>query len=163
AGSSAQYHVAYFVRVRLTDYQLPAQDRLTARFVGYTTCGDAAPVAAPDTYTLAEDALLSQPAPGALVNDTDADHNPLTSEIVASPTHGVLTLNADGSFAYRPQADYAGPDSFTYRANDGVRVSPMVTVTLTVTEVNDPPIPAPDSKSTAENTALAFPATDLLA
>lgn len=163
AGSTAQYHVAYFARIRVLDYQLPGQDRITARFVGFTTCGDAVPAALSDNYSLAEDTFLSAPAPGVLANDSDVDRNPLTAELIAGPTHGTLTLNADGSFSYRPLADYAGPDSFTYRANDGVHVSSVTTVSLSITEVNDPPIPAPDFKSTAENTPLSFRATDLLA
>ena len=35
------------------------------------------------------------------------------------PAHGTLTLNANGSFTYTPDANYNGTDSFTYQANDG--------------------------------------------
>ena len=44
---------------------------------------------------------------------------PLTAVLVSGPAHGTLTLNADGSFTYTPTANYNGPDSFTYKANDG--------------------------------------------
>ena len=50
-----------------------------------------------------------------------------------------FTLNADGSFTYTPADDFNGPDSFTYKANDGTADSNTVTVTLTVTAVNDAP------------------------
>ncbi|MBK8386163.1 MAG: cadherin-like domain-containing protein [Candidatus Accumulibacter sp.] len=30
------------------------------------------------------------------------------------PSHGSVVVNADGSFTYTPDADYHGPDSFTY-------------------------------------------------
>ena len=30
-----------------------------------------------------------------------------------------MTLNADGSFTYTPDANYNGADSFTYKASDG--------------------------------------------
>jgi len=54
-----------------------------------------------------------------LGNDTDADGDPLTAIVVSAPAHGALTLNANGGFSYTPAANYNGPDSFTYRANDG--------------------------------------------
>ena len=54
-----------------------------------------------------------------LANDTDADGDPLTAVLVTGPSHGTLTLNANGSFTYTPAANYNGTDTFTYRANDG--------------------------------------------
>ena len=54
-----------------------------------------------------------------LANDTDVDGEPLTAVLVTGPPHGTLTLNADGSFTYTPDANYNGTDSFTYAANDG--------------------------------------------
>ena len=48
-------------------------------------------------------------------------------------------MNANGSFTYTPAANYNGPDSFTYRANDGTLDRNLATVTITVTAVNDAP------------------------
>ena len=49
-------------------------------------------------------------------------------------------MNSDGSFTYTPALNYNGPDSFTYKANDGQADSPTnATVSITVTPVNDPP------------------------
>ncbi len=59
--------------------------------------------------------------------------------LVTGPSHGTLTLNADGSFSYTPAANFNGSDSFTYRASDGTLTSNVATVTLTVTAVNDAP------------------------
>ena len=47
-------------------------------------------------------------APGVLGNDTDAEGNPLTAALVATTTQGTLTLNANGSFSYTPNANYSG-------------------------------------------------------
>ena len=77
------------------------------------------PIATADAYSTGEDTALTVNAPGVLANDSDADGNPLTAVLGSGPSHGTLTLNANGSFTYTPTADYNGPDSFTYRASDG--------------------------------------------
>ena len=46
---------------------------------------------------------------------------------------GMLTLNDDGSFQYSPYFGFAGTDSFTYYANDGILDGNIATVTITVT------------------------------
>ena len=45
---------------------------------------------------------------------------------------------------YTPAADYFGPDSFTFTTNDGATASVPATVSITVTEVNDPPVVGTD-------------------
>src|SRR6185369_16455161 len=78
-----------------------------------------APVAGDDSYSTDEDTALTIAAAGVLGNDSDGEGSALHAVLVSGPAHGALTLNADGSFTYTPSADYNGPDSFTYRANDG--------------------------------------------
>lgn len=92
----------------------------------------AAPVANDDSYDVAQDDQLNVGAPGVLGNDTDADGDPLTASVVSDPLYGTLTLNADGSFTYRPNAGFAGNDSYSYAADDGTSTSEAV-VSLTVT------------------------------
>jgi VCBS repeat-containing protein len=113
-----------------------------------------APTAVNDSYTIAEDTPLNVGAPGVLGNDTDPDGNPLTATVVAGPAHGSMTLNANGSFSYTPAANYTGPDSFTYKANDGTSDSNVATVAITITAVNDPPTAVNDAYTTAEDTPL---------
>src|SRR5207253_9701031 len=48
------------------------------------------------------------------------------------PTHGKLTLIADGTFTYTPAAGFNGVDHFSYRANDGVATSNIATVSMVV-------------------------------
>jgi len=96
---------------------------------------NAAPVAGDDAYEMDEDTVLNIAAPGVLNNDSDADEDPITAVLVTGPTHGILVLNADGSFTYTPAPDFFGTDSFTYVANDGTADSNVATVTLTVVDM----------------------------
>ena len=97
------------------------------------------PVATPDSYTTDEDVLLSITAPGVLGNDVDQDGDPLIALLVSNPIHGSLDLATDGSFTYTPDGDFNGSDSFNYSATDGIAVSNIAAVTITVTAVNDAP------------------------
>ena len=129
----------------------------------FINVANAAPVAAADgPYSVAEDTTLTVPAPGVLANDTDGDGDPLTAVLVADAANGAVTLQADGSFDYVPDPDFAGSDSFTYRASDGLDTSAVVSVSITVTAVNDPPVAAPDTLATAEDTTLVVPAPGVL-
>src|SRR5262249_18613196 len=92
-----------------------------------------------DAYSLNQDTVLTIAAPGVLANDTDVDGDPLTAILVSGPVHGTLTLNADGSFTYTPNAGYVGSDSFTYKANDGTADGNVATVSLT-TKRPPPPV-----------------------
>jgi VCBS repeat-containing protein len=93
-----------------------------------------------DSYSTSEDAAqLSISAPGVLGNDTDPDGNSLQAEKVSDPSNGTLTLHANGSFEYTPNANFSGDDSFTYRASDGSATSTPSTVHITVQPVNDAP------------------------
>ena len=116
-----------------------------------------APVATNGSVTGAEDATVT----GKLAA-TDQDANTLTYSVVSGPQHGSVTVNANGSYSYAPNANYNGPDSFTFKANDGHVDSNTATVSLTVTPVNDAPVAANSSLTGAEDTALsgAVSATD---
>jgi hypothetical protein len=128
----------------------------------YSTGLDQAPVADNDSYTTAENATLKVSAPGVLGNDSDPDGDPLTAILIDSPSNGTLTLNADGSFVYVPVAGFSGTDSFAYEANDGQLNSNVATVTIKVSQVDQPPVAANDSYTTAENTTLKVSAPGVL-
>ena len=99
-----------------------------------------APVAADDSFTTDEDTQLEiQAADGLLKNDTDAGDDGLSAVLASGPDHGRLTLNGDGSLSYQPEGDYNGPDSFTYRADDGDVEGNTATVRISVEAVNDAP------------------------
>jgi VCBS repeat-containing protein len=121
------------------------------------------PVAAPDAYPadgdppLEEDTTLDVAAPGLLGNDSDAEGDAVTAVFDSPPAHGELTLYHDGSFAYTPDPDFAGADSFTYRASDGLTESAPATVAITVSPVEDPPVAVDDEATTPEDTAAVIP------
>jgi VCBS repeat-containing protein len=114
-----------------------------------------APTGVADSYTTAEDTPKVVSASGVLGNDTDPQGDALSAEKVSDPTHGIVSLAANGSFTYTPAADYSGSDSFTYKAIDaGGLSSTTTTVSLTVTPVNDAPLALDDSASTDEDAAV---------
>ncbi len=120
------------------------------------------PVASNDSYSTNQNTALIITSPGLLINDTDAESNPLIAVVNSAPSHGTLTLNADGSFTYTPDSNFSGPDSFTYRANDGSSNSNIATVGITVSVVNTAPVAVADSYSANQNTLLVVPATGVL-
>ncbi|WP_459986709.1 Ig-like domain-containing protein [Mycolicibacterium hodleri] len=121
------------------------------------------PVTTPDTYTVAKGGTLTVAAPGVLGNDSDVDGPNLFIIDGTGVTHGSLELLSDGSFTYIPAAYYVGSDSFTYQVTDGIAVSAPVTVSITVTGVNEPPVGNEDFYSLAEDGTLTIGAPGVLA
>ncbi|MBL0046805.1 MAG: tandem-95 repeat protein [Bacteroidetes bacterium] len=115
-----------------------------------------APLAANDSYTVAEDGSLI--GTSLLLNDTDPEGGVIVINTVpvTVPAHGTLLINPNGTFTYTPNSNYNGVDSFVYQVCDaGIPVAcSTATVTITVTPVNDAPIAADDNGSTLENTVL---------
>src|SRR5262249_372551 len=91
------------------------------------------------------------------------DRPRLTAVLACVPTRRTADFNSNGSFTYTPAANYNGPDSFTYKANDGSADSNVATVSLTVNPVNDAPVANNDAYSTNEDTALSVAAPGVLA
>lgn len=54
--------------------------------------------------------------------------------IVDQPSHGTLvhTNETDKSFTYTPDLDYVGADSFTFKVSDGVSISNIATISITI-------------------------------
>src|SRR5437763_2473675 len=104
-----------------------------------------APTAAYDQYYTPVNTALVVAKPGVLTNDYPQQG--LTAIRDKDPTHGTLTLNADGSFTYVPAANYNGHDSFTYYASDGTTLSNLGTVELYLSK----PVAGDDQYSTYQN------------
>src|SRR5262249_51182651 len=66
-----------------------------------------APVANDDIYTVLEDGLLVKAqANGVLLNDRDANADPLSVTLVSGPTNGTLSLSANAAFIYDPNPNF---------------------------------------------------------
>jgi len=68
---------------------------------------------------------------------TDPQGAPLTYQAVTQPLHGVLSGTAP-NLMYTPNSGYAGADSFTFTADNGVFTSNVATVSITVSSVQPP-------------------------
>lgn len=110
-----------------------------------------APVAGDDAYTTTEDTDLVVTGAGVQTNDSDADGDMLTAILVGGTSHGTLSLAGNGSFAYQPEANWSGTDSFTYKLTDGELESNVATVVITVAPVNDAPEIGPGSGTVVAN------------
>ncbi|HIF9467390.1 TPA: Ig-like domain-containing protein, partial [Photobacterium damselae] len=94
---------------------------------------------------------------------TDVDGDNLTFKPGTNPENGQVTVNADGSWEYVPNADFNGEDSFTVVVDDGNGGTDTITVTVNVTPVNDAPVGEDVSAETPEDTAVTgqLTATDV--
>src|ERR1043166_8298092 len=104
------------------------------------------PLATNDAYAVNANSVLAVSAPGVLANDYDAE-GPLVALLLFNVTHGALTLNSNGSFAYTPVTNYAGPDSFAYRVSDGTNTNTIAIVSITVSAVPITVTSAPTNQS----------------
>ncbi len=72
-----------------------------------------APIANDDFFNVREDSALTVSAPGLFAND-DQLTDSLMLVLVSPPANGTVVVNADGSFAYTPDAGFFGVDDFSY-------------------------------------------------
>jgi VCBS repeat-containing protein len=124
-----------------------------------TLTGNCPPEAVDDSATTNEDTAVDVPV---LTNDHDFENSSLTPTNISDPPNGTATANLDGTIKYTPDANYNGPDSFTYTASDGTEASDPATVSITVNPVNDAPVAVADSASVDEDDVLTVAAPGVL-
>ena len=93
-----------------------------------------APVADDQEVVLDENTFID-----VTLTATDSQLDDLTFEIVDPPADGDLT-GTPPDVTYTPDPDFFGPDSFTFKANDGDLDSNIATVSIEVGLVNGPPV-----------------------
>ncbi|MFO6428586.1 tandem-95 repeat protein [Erythrobacter sp. W302b] len=152
AGTALNFEAksAYNVTVNVADNSLAAP-AVSANYTLLVNDVNEAPTAVADTFSMNENTALNG---NILTNDVDPDGDALTPLITRGPNNGTVLLNsATGAFVYTPNSNFFGSDSFDYTISDGSLTS-STTVSITVIDVNDPPVGSADTYTTAEDTAL---------
>ena len=117
------------------------------------------PTAIDDAYSAS--GPLTVAASGVLANDLNPSGLPLTAALVGHAAHGIVALNANGSFSYTPYfANFSGTDSFTYTAMAGGLTSNTATVALSITAPAQ--LVARDDAYTVAAGVLSVPASGVL-
>jgi VCBS repeat-containing protein len=91
------------------------------------------PVASAGTLTVVEDTTDNAGTLSAI------DDDPVTFTLASQASNGTAVVNANGSYTFTPNANFSGPDNFTFTADDGVSVSTPATIIVTVMAINDAP------------------------
>ncbi len=98
-----------------------------------------------DAFNVIEDGQAMKLA--VLANDENAAELAISS--VGTALNGSVSL-VDGEVVYTPDPDYAGPDSFTYTAEDSLGLRSSATVTLDVQRSHEQPQSTIDSRIAPE-------------
>ena len=93
---------------------------------------------------------------------TDPDGPVMNFVVVTNPVHGTWTVTPP-NLTYTPASNYFGPDSLMFTVNDGSLTSAVATVSITITNVNDPPTAAPDTLTRSMSQGVTATAAALLA
>jgi hypothetical protein len=83
----------------------------------------------------------------------DPEGDRLTYSLVTPPAHGMISGSAP-NLTYKPVDHYKGPDSFTFKANDGSTDGNVAVVAITVSPVNHAPVAGADSALMPEDTPV---------
>ncbi len=123
-------------------------------------CGDnltpnRAPTAEPFSLTTQEDLSVTRS-----IEVTDLDDDDIEAALAIPPDHGTVTVSGL-SITYNPAADYHGTDRFAIVVSDG-DADLSLTIDVTVTAVNDPPIGVADTLQTNEDTPRTVTVAQLL-
>ncbi len=133
-------------------YTASAEGETSGPILVTITMNNALPTAADATTSTHMGSLLNGTLDGSI---SDADGDPLTTGLVTGTTNGTLSLNADGSYSYQPDAGYVGPDTFTYSVADPEAGAEPALATVTINMTNTPPVLVGDLASTQIATPVA--------
>ncbi|MFM7813808.1 MAG: Ig-like domain-containing protein, partial [Flavobacteriales bacterium] len=95
-----------------------------------------APIAVNELYSILANSVLNE---DVSVNDYDPLGDNLTYTLSDDVNHGTLTLNADGTFTYTPDAGYVGSDFFEYSVCDPFNICDTATAIIEVFPIEQAP------------------------
>ena len=110
------------------------------------------PQAADDSVTVLEDESITV---DVLANDSNPGGAAPTIDSVGSANNGMVEI-VDGKIVYTPDENFNGDDSFTYTIVDDFGVTDEATVGVTVTAVNDDPLPGTTEISSTRTRVCGF-------
>jgi hypothetical protein len=128
----------------------------TATVVVTVTNVQDAPKALPDSATTPEDTSVNI---NVLSNDTDVDGDTLTI-VSATSSQGSVTIEANGTLTFVPNANISGPATINYTISDGNGNTVSSTVAVTITAVPDAPDSADQTVTIAEDSTYTFKPAD---
>lgn len=114
------------------------------------------PVAVGEVLSAIEDVPLRVTSSQLLLNDSDADGNPLTVSSILSVTNGTFVDHGDGTWTFSATSNFAGDALFRYRIADGQGGVATASATLRFAPVNDAPTGLTDSWTILEDEAIAL-------
>jgi gliding motility-associated-like protein len=158
--------IALFLGRATIDYTVMDNDGAVSNAATITITVQAvnlAPVAANDNTTTTKNKEVTIKV---TQNDTDVDGSIDASKVDLNPTlggiqntastqQGTYSVNTDGVVTYTPANNFTGIAAQEYIVADNAGGwSNVATITITVQNVNSPPIAADDTGATSENTAV---------
>ena len=141
----ANYHGTDTITYKVSDGV--AESGIAAISITINPVNDA-PSVTGQSVTTSEDTAVAVNLSGS-----DVDGDALGYVVVAAPSHGTLS-GAGPDIVYTPAPNYNGPDSFTFKANDGVADSDIATVSINVNPVNDAPSAVADAATTLKGAVV---------
>ncbi len=148
------YHGADGFTFVVSDGEL--ESRAQTVVIGVLPMNDV-PVAQPAALETDEDTPV-----GGVFSASDIDGDTLSFALAAAPVSGSVDVNAEtGAFTYTPFANVYGVDRFTYSADDGELSSLPVTVSVTISPVNDAPNAVSADVETSEDVSVGGTVTAL--
>jgi RHS repeat-associated protein len=167
-GSGTSYRVAAFARVRLLDYRLPGQNRISARFLGEAVCGatatatptrtGTATATASTTPTRSVTATATRTATATVTATRTATDTPIpTASATGTPTS---TPSPMATEIPTPTLTVSATATTTATATETATATPTVTATATDTETPTATRTATDTPTETSTTTATPTATD---
>ena len=141
--SDSENHSQTRAQINGNDGRRPAQSRRPTSAPAPAPANNS-PQALNDVATTAQNTPVNL---NVIANDTDPDGNPLNITQFSQPANGTVTQNGN-QLVYTPNADFSGPDNFSYVVSDGRGGFATALATVNVETSNASPTATADNATT---------------